>query len=388
MYISHKVLDVRINMEDNKQNNNLIFFSRYYLFLIFCISSIIYFNLFAYDTGFTYEPIKGWINPVNIHDHYIYLWYIENIETTGDLISLSGLNNNFGISLIYYGINSALQLIGISANYEMLSLVINLIVLLFALKAYSSIIAKLGLNSVWTLTFFIMSPLLYFAQLINKDSFTILIILLAIDYSISQHWKRFYLITILSVLIRFQLPALLMLYLFFIKGKKHHVIRFILVYVFLSVINGILAKYQIDFFNESTLSDGMSYIVYSLNRNYYIGSLLLNTIRAIQYVYDALISFDFIDGSVIDVGRMKNIPQVVFLMLLSPFILNAILNYRLYMGKKEKYLLAMIVAFFGIWLFNPTINLRYFILFFPVLQILGICMYINFRKNGYDNGQI
>lgn len=366
-------------MEIHKQKNNSIALFRCYLYIVFCISSAIYYALFAHDTGFTYEPIKGWINPVNIHDHYIYLTYIEDIATTGDWVSLSGLNNNFGISLVYYSINNILNVLGISISYELLALVINLVVLLFALKAYSSIIHKLGLNNVWTLTFFIMSPLLYFAQLINKDSFTILIILLAIDYSISRQWKRFYLVTILSLLIRFQLPALLLLYLFFIKGRKNHIIRFLLVYVILSVVNGVLAKYQNDFFNESTLSDGMSYLVYSLNRNYYIGSLLLNPIRAIQYVHDALISFDFLDGEFVDVGRMKNIPQVLFLLLLSPFLINAILNYRFYMDKKEKYLLAMIVAFFGIWLFNPTINLRYFILFFPVLQILGICMYINFK---------
>ncbi|EGT5700204.1 hypothetical protein AGJ48_18810, partial [Cronobacter dublinensis subsp. dublinensis] len=55
-------------------------------------------------------------------------------------------------------------------------------------------------------------------------------------------------------------------------------------------------------------------------------------------------------------------------------------NYSFYMNRKEKYLLAMINAFFGIWLFNPTINLRYFILFFPVLQMLGISMYVNFKQ--------
>ncbi|EMA4137316.1 hypothetical protein U3A98_000968, partial [Cronobacter turicensis] len=178
----------------------------------------------------------------------------------------------------------------------------------------------------------------------------------------------------------FQLPALLLLYLFFITGKKNHIVKFIVAYVLLSLANGVLAKYQTEFFNESTLSDGMSYLVYTLNRNYYIGSLLLNPIRAIQYVHDAIISFDFIDGYQVDVGRFKNIPQVIFLMSLSPFIINAIVNYNVYMNQKEKYLLAMINAFFGIWLFNPTINLRYFILFFPVLQILGLSMYINFKK--------
>lgn len=367
-------------MGNNSQQNKAIVILRFYLFIIFGITCFIYFWLFAYDTGFTYEPIKGWLNPVNIHDHYVYLSYIDEIDTTGDWITLSGLNNNFGISLIYYWIHSFLKFISIDVNYETLALAINLVVFMYAMKVYSSIIHKLNINPVWTLTFFLMSPLLYFAQLINKDSFTILIILLAINYSMSSQWRKFSLITILSVLVRFQLPALLLLYLFFVIGNKRHVSKFLCAYVILSLMNGFLAKYQIDFFNESTLSDGMSYLVYSLNTNYYIGSLLLNPVRAIQYIHDALISFNFIDGTVIDVGRMKNIPQVIFLLFLSPFLINAILNYKLYMGKKEKYLLAMVNAFFGIWLFNPTINLRYFVLFFPVLQILGICMYLNYRK--------
>lgn len=368
------------DMEFNYHQSRFVAIFKSYLFFVFCIICFIYFWLFAYNTGFTYEPISGWINPVNIHDHYVYLSYIDDIESSGDWITLSGLNNNFGISLIYYCLHSILEFIGIDISYEALALIVNLLILMYALKIYSLIIYKIGLHPAWALTYFIMSPLIYFAQLINKDSFTILIILLAISFAISGQWKHLLMLTLLSVLIRFQLPALLILYVLFILGKKNHIIRFIGAYVLLSLINGVLAKYQIDFFNESTLSDGMSYLVYSLNRNYYIGSLLLNPIRAIQYVHDALISFDFIDGKLVDVGRMKNIPQLIFLLFLTPFLINAIINYNTYMGKKEKYLLAMIVAFFGIWLFNPTINLRYFILFFPVLQILGICMYVTFKN--------
>ncbi|EPN1930364.1 hypothetical protein ACTV70_001889 [Cronobacter dublinensis] len=362
----------------NTSRFSLIF--RYYLFLFLCFGSFLYYLLFVSDKGFTYEPIKGWLNPVNIHDHYVYLSYIENIESTGDWISLSGLNNNFGISLIYYFIHGFLSFIGIEISYEALSLIVNLFILLLSLRVYSSIIYKLGLDLTFTLTFFLMTPLIYFAQLINKDSFTILIILLSIKYSLDKQWKSFIILTVLSVMIRFQLPALLLLYLFFIVGKNRHILKFLIAYIILSLANGVLAKYQTEFFNESTLSDGMSYLVYSLNRNYYIGSLILNPVRAVQYIHDALISFDFFDSDGIDVGRLKNVPQVIFLIFLSPYIINAIFNYSFYMNRKEKYLLAMINAFFGIWLFNPTINLRYFILFFPVLQMLGISMYVNFKQ--------
>ncbi|EOI3493893.1 hypothetical protein ACMSZX_001115 [Cronobacter turicensis] len=363
-----------------QSNYNFSTILRYYLFLFFCFGSFVYYLFFVYNKGFTYEPVDGWLYPVNIHDHYVYLSYIEDIESSGNWITLSGLNNNFGISLLYYFFHAILKSLDIVVSYETLALIVNLIVLLFALNTYTAIIRRLNLDLTFALTFFLMTPLIYFAQLINKDSFTILIILLAIKLSLEKKWKTFSLLVMISTLIRFQLPALLLLYLFFITGKKNHIVKFIVVYVLLSLANGVLAKYQTEFFNESTLSDGMSYLVYTLNRNYYIGSLLLNPIRAIQYVHDAIISFDFIDGYQVDVGRFKNIPQVIFLMSLSPFIINAIVNYNVYMNQKEKYLLAMINAFFGIWLFNPTINLRYFILFFPVLQILGLSMYINFKK--------
>ncbi|ALB55508.1 hypothetical protein BN136_1079 [Cronobacter universalis NCTC 9529] len=369
-------------MERYHQNSKFTAIFLYYIFLFFCLGCFIYFLFFVYDKGFTYEPIKGWLNPVNIHDHYVYLSYIEDIESSGDWITLSGLNNNFGISLLYFFFHHILDSLDINISYESLSLIVNLVVLLFSLKTYASIIYKLNLDITFAFTFFLMTPLVYFAQLINKDSFTILIILLAIKFSLEQHWKSFLVLMLISALIRFQLPALLMLYLFFILGNKKHIVRFIVAYVFLSLANGVLAKYQTEFFDESTLSDGMSYLVYSLNRSVYVGSLLLNPVRAVQYIHDAIISFDFIDGDGIDVGRFKNIPQVTFLIFLSPFILNSILNYEFYMNQKEKYLLAMINAFFGIWLFNPTINLRYFILFFPVLQILGLSMYANFKKQG------
>lgn len=352
----------------------------YNLFFCFLLSCYCYYSFFVMGKGFTYEPVDGWLNPVNIHDHYVYLSYIDQLKRSDDWLSLAGLNNNFAISLVYYLLHAALFYLGVDFSYEELSFIINLIVIYFSFRAYFDLIKELNLPVHYGISFFFCTSLIYFSQLINKDSFTILIMLLSVKYALQRKWLRFLLILPLSLLIRFQLSALIVIFLFFATAQKKHLKRFLVAYVALSLINGYLAKYQTLFFSESTLSEGMSYIIYRMNINYYIGSLLLNPIRVLQYIYDVLLSFDFISGGTIDVSRLKNIPQVVILLMFSPFIAHAWLNYSSFMSSREKALISMVNAFFGVWLFNPTINSRYVILLFPILQLLALSIFDKYKK--------
>lgn len=352
----------------------------YNLFFCFLLSCYCYYAFFVMGKGFTYEPVEGWLNPVNIHDHYVYLSYIDQIKTSNDWLSIAGLNNNFAISLLYYLMHSGLSYLGADFSYEALALIVNIIVIYFSFRVYFDVVKELNLPIHYGISFFFCTSLIYFAQLINKDSFTILILLLSVKYALQGKWRSFIWILPLSLFIRFQLSALIFVFLFFAIAQKKHVKRFLLAYIALSLINGYLAKYQTLFFNESTLSEGMSYVIYSMNIKYYIGSLLLNPVRVFQYIYDVLLSFDFITESYIDVSRLKNIPQVVMLLLFSPFIANAWLNYSSFMSSREKALMSMVNAFFGVWLFNPTINSRYVILIFPILQLLALSVFYRYKK--------
>lgn len=360
--------------------NSLTQILSYNFFFCFLLSCYCYYSFFVVGKGFTYEPVEGWLNPVNIHDHYVYLNYIDQIKYSSDWLSLAGLNNNFAISLLYYSLHSALSFVGVDISYEALALAVNITIIYLSFRVYFELVRLLQLPIHYGISFFFCTSLIYFAQLINKDSFTILILLLSVKYALQSRWRSFLWILPLSLFIRFQLSALIFVFLFFTTAQKKHVKRFILAYVALSLVNGYLAKYQTLFFNESTLSEGMSYIIYSANINYYIGSLLLNPIRVFQYIYDVLLSFDFISDGMIDVSRLKNVPQVIMLLIFSPFIAHAWLNYSTFMNSREKALISMINAFFGVWLFNPTINARYVILVFPILQLLALSVFNKYKK--------
>lgn len=347
-------------------------------FCFFCSACIIYYLTFVSGYGFVYEPINGWINPVNIHDHYIYLDYIEKIDNIEELF---GLNNNLGISIIYYTLHVFFLMFGLEIKYEVLALVVNLLVLLAVLSSYLNIIKLFGLPRYFGLTFFFMTSLIYFSQLINKDSFTILIVLKAIEHAKNRYWKKYFLLIGLSVFIRFQLPALLLLYAFIVCRQEKQLSRIVGAYIVMSLINGFLAKYQTEFFNESTLADGLSYYVYQLNLKYYIGSIIFNPLRVIQYFYDVFLSFNFIDSNYnVDVSRLKNIPQLFTLIILLPFSIISIVNFRSSLQRNDRYFLNMLFCFFIIWLFNPTINQRYFICFLPILQLLSLERYYYFRR--------
>lgn len=357
-------------------SNSVVYVTYFFLFIT---SSIIYYYTFVNDKGFVYEPILGWINPVNIHDHYVYLEYINKIS---NITELFGLNNNLGISIIYYLSYEIFFVFGFQLKFEALALIVNLSILLLALKSYINVLNLFGMPRHYAITFFFMSSLIYFAQLINKDSFTIFILIKAVELAKKEKWFRYGFLAFFALFIRFQLPVLLMVYIYMVIKNKKPINTFFLLYISSSLLNGYLAKYQTNFFNEKTLSDGVSYFIYQLNLKYYIGSLLFNPLRVIQYLYDTILSFNYVnDNGEVDVSRLKNIPQLLVLILYIPFIVNCFINYKKRMHGDEKFFLAMIISFFLVWLFNPTINQRYFICILPILQLLGLQQLYKFRKD-------
>lgn len=339
------------------------------LLIVLFISCIGYYGIFVADKGFTYEPIYGYINPVNIHDNFIYINYIAKIDE--DINALIGINNNIGISMLYYTIALILKFIGISVKYEILALMINCITICVIFLSYRKIMLLLKLPKVYILTFFLCASLIYFSQLINKDLFTILFFLKCIEYSILQKNYKILLIAIMAFFIRFQLLPLFILYLFLIKYTKNPVTKLFLTYVILSIMNGMLSRYQLNFFNEKTLGNGISYFIFYINTHYFVGSLFFNPLRVVQYIHDLLISFSFIIDNKIDIGRLKNIPQAITFIVLLPFIIKPFCNFKESLTNNNKYFISLTISFFMIWLFNPTINVRYFICLLPVLQILG-----------------
>jgi hypothetical protein len=352
-------------------NNNFHLTYSICFFLGFVVISSFYFFLFVSGKGFTYEPIQGFVFPVNIHDHYVYVQYIEKIRGADSLLELLHFNNNTGIALIYLSVINILALMGAELPIEDIALFINVGVFFLAFLSYKNIIKQLKLPYYYLYLFFINISFVYFAQLINKDSLTILVFLKTVEYSLIGSKKRFYLLCVLSVFVRIQLPVFIFIYWFLLRKNTGYFKRFVFVYIVLALASGYLAKYQLLLMSEETLASGFSYLVFKLNTQYYIGSLLLNPIRALQYFYDLLLSFSFYNNGYFDVSRIKNIPQAFVFIVLLPIVLITFFYYEKNMRTPASHLMAAIVSFFLVWLLNPMVNVRYVLLILPIIILLG-----------------
>lgn len=328
---------------------------------------------------FDYEPIEGYLYPTNTHDNYVYVNEANNIsQGAGDI----GFNNNFGIAFIYSVLSRALFYIGFDVSYDILSLVINCFLVLYCFQLFKKIISLISLPYIYVFSFFAFSSFIYFAQLINKDIFTIALIFKGVQLALSGNKKKFILVGVLSVLIRIQLPVFFAVFYFlcFYKTNRHFFVLFS-VYTFFAFVNGIFAKFQGVFISEETLSDGLSYWVYYLNYNYYVGSFILNPLRVVQYFYGYMLSFDFIQGDKLDVSRAKDLPQLLLFIYCLPAFFSSYLSYGKSMNDiKSRVLLSCVTSFFLVWLLNPSVSPRYFINFLPVVTLISFYYRYNHEK--------
>lgn len=344
------------------------------LFLLFVIFSAIYLYLFSLDLTGHYDNVKGTvINAVNVHDHFIYIDYIKKIESETVLI---GLNNNSGISYVYYFIMKIFNL-----SYDDLpvaSFVLNMFLIYLSFVVFRKILFILNINQCYSLLFLFNGSLLYFAQLINKDSFTILIFLYATLLLLRGNIKRYLILIPISLFIRLQLVPFLIL-LLYLNNENKHSIRLLLSYVGTSIVAALVVKY-LSIIQLTSLTSGLGLnlntLVWSLNEKYLIGSLLLNPLRVIQYFFSIYQSAIFIDSSyLLDLSRLKNIPHMLLLLIVLPLMMKAYLNYKSYIQSKAKVFMNAITSFFFIWLINPTTNNRYILLMVPIMALLAIYVF-------------
>ncbi|BCO13070.1 hypothetical protein RIMD111065_14260 [Aeromonas hydrophila] len=335
-----------------------------------------YYAYFVASSIDTHEPVYGYFYPANIIDHYIY--YNNYLDFKTSSINLDGVNN-IGIAILYYYYFGFLECIGIDVAPEVATLILNLFVFFLCFISFKRIVIKLGLDVSVTWLFVFNSSFWYFAQLMNKDVFTIFILFKIVEYSMAKKMMSVFAIFVFSMMIRVQIPALILVYLFLIHTKPS-IKNFTAVYVIISLFNGYISRYQTIFIGQETLADGFSSLVYSLNVKYGIGSLFLNPLRLVQSLYSVFDSFDFVYRYGVDVSKLKNIPQVMILIILLPYILKCFYHYKYYMNTKIKYVIALIPSFFLIWFLNPTINSRYVMLIVPFLTLIGV-FYFKYRRD-------
>lgn len=340
------------------------------VFLALCVTYYFYFSEGLQD----YVPDASGLfqYALNSHDHFVYVDNIEKISTDG--ISF-GLNNDVGISLIYIGLANLFPWLR-DSNYVLLSLVFNCFLIVVCYGYYSSICDRLKLGWVGKLSFFINLYFLYFSQLINKDMLTVFVVLFSIHCAKSKG-RLYWLLLLLPVfgLVRLQLLVFVFLFVFFMLSKRT-VFWVVLAYLGTSLVAGILTVIA-PIIGQESLGEGFSSFIVDFNQTYFVGYILFNPLRVVQFVMDAYSSlFFFTETGDLDVAKILRIPQLILLVfLIKPLV--SISKVRHWLHTPARPLILAIFAFLIAWLMNPTVNVRYVMLITPVLALFG--MYA--RKN-------
>lgn len=334
------------------------------LLLLVCVA---YYLLFASDLGI-YDGEEGlWQLALNAHDHFIYLSTMERIRDTELLYEM---NNDVGIALIYMALSWFLPFL-VDEDLALLALVFNSVTLVACWVSYASICHRLGLGTGGKLSFFANLSLIYFAQLINKDMLTVLSFLLAVQLGLAgRRWQLLLLVPFLA-LVRQQL-ALFMLMFVFLMWARRPVPRMVFLYVVTSLVAAFLSIFAAVIEPES-LGDGFSAFLIGINQQFYVGYLLLNPVRVLQYVADAYASFwPATDTGGIDAAKVLRWPQLLLLLFLARPLSTMVTRFRHWLDTPARALVLVVVAYLLAWLMNPTINARYVMLITPVLVLFAL----------------
>lgn len=314
------------------------------------------FEYFVYNTDlFNYQ---------NFFDHEVYWNTLNKIKSEG--LNVTSLNNDLGISLLYILFIKLFSIFGIT-NISDISFCVNIITLFLVYKLYTDICNIINLKGKTWLFFFLEFQLLYFVQLINKDLFTILFFLIVLKLLLIKKYKEIIFWSVLFFFVRIQLLVfgLLVLFLSYGNFKK----RVIISYVITSLIGGYTAVNG-NLISKESMGSGFGSFVMTINSEYYyLGNLLLNPFRILQFFLDIFLSFNIYTDGKIDVAKILRIPILI--------VLAFHLKYLMYFFKRgftlNNQLMAItvvIISFFLTWLMNPTVNARYIMLIVPILIIL------------------
>jgi len=336
-------------------------------FLAFTAICVFYYSVFANPLPL-YEGEQGKLQyALNEHDHRIYLNNIDLVRS-GDIPIYMG--NDTGIAAIYSFISSA-NAPNFDADLTLTSLLFNLAVMAWCYRLYSNICEKLDLGAAGRLSFFVNTSLIYFAQLINKDMLTIAVFLFCINSALDKKYFKILLMLPLMVLVRQQLAIFSLIFLYLMHTPKTGT-KIGYLYIITSVTAGILSVFAA-IIGEESLGSGLSSYLVNFNQQYYVGYLLFNPIRVVQYVFDAYLSFSYgTENFGVDTAKLLRLPQLILLLFLGRHVLSMGTRFSFWIRTPAKGLVIATIAYLLTWLMNPTINARYVMLITPILVLFAL----------------
>lgn len=305
-------------------------------------------------------------------DHEIYVKTIEDIKGGEYHIGLT--NNNAGISYLYLGLMSIF-----GDDLPLISLVVNNFIFLLSFLVLRRTLSLFGLPRFLSVLLLLNPATIYFSHLINKESFSLLGVLSMVYCVGAGRWKTMLLLIPLAMIVRFQLGIFgvalgLMFYLqsFFLWTA--------FVYVFFSLGGGLVVN-RGGGFDPSLWGNGLVQTVYWLNHEYYIGSLLLNPARVLQYFADLCVgALDFAKNGGVAIYNFKDLPSLITLIGLSPWLVYMAINLHVYKDRPARVGICAVISYMLVQLMNPVIHARYLFPLLPVVFMLAFFVINEKRK--------
>lgn len=340
------------------------------IYFIFLIVNTIYYYKFtvSYFHG-PWKEIFGYA--LSTMDHNVYYDSVKVFNSGGSPFWVVQNNNAIAMGYIYY------LLLKIGRNYTIIQVAffVNNLIILISYLVFSKILNKLAINPKFRFVFFLNPLLIYYSQLINKESFSLLIVLLLLLLLLDNKMFWVYALIPFSMLVRIQYGVFIIFTIYMVRANnfKLSIMGVYIITSFLAIVSFYSA------FPESIETGifGISNIIYQLNMKYYIGSLIFNPLRILLYLYDLLRTFIFITDGYFNPHSFAYIPTCLIIMYYFRPITHKFINISLYSKTQIRYILAIIISFVFVLLMNPITHARYL---FPItipLVILGIS-----TKNG------
>ena len=313
---------------------------------VFCLPvllflCVVYFLAFAADMD-RYDATGGfWQYALNSHDHFI---YVESMDRVREGDFPYEFSNDLGIAAIYVVLAKVFPFL-VDQDFTVISLLFNSVILICSYLVYASICDLLEL--------------------------TVLALLFAVHSGLRGTLYRLILLVPILLLVRQQLAVFALVFVLLMR-TAHPWRRIVPVYLVTSLVAGVLSVFTAIIGWES-LGEGFSMFLVDFNQRFYVGYLIFNPLRALQYLVDAFSSFSFwTDTGGVDVAKILRIPQLLLLVALAPPIISMIKRFNYWLTTPAKSLVLVVVSFFLVWLMNPTINARYTMLITPVLVLFGL----------------
>jgi hypothetical protein len=331
----------------------------YWIGVCFLLSAVVVYHFTLVKPAIEEYTLEDTFSTIaNIHDHYEYTDGILVFDELAFENPLYWLNNVMGLSSIYYFLGSLFE----TDDYIYISIYVNSFALIGVAYLHFIISPQISDHPHLRFTFFLNFPLIYFCQLVGKEVLYLAVLYGILFFYLRKKWVGALCVGMAGLFVRTQillvLAFLVLLSVNKIKGK----VRFLIAYFFSGVLGTLVLLGGQVIGKEADLGDGVSAIVYQLNERLYLGNLLLNPIRLMQYIWE------FSRSALLSLTPNIN-PISLFLI---PYFLYFLLKFgkfsRLTNLEKNPVSRFSLTLLF-VLMIVPIVNLRYLIIILPFIVL-------------------